>query len=124
VLDRELRIPEDFNVFNEEAQTLVLSSKDHASEGRPGVSYQQADLSKDPVIAICEALYKNNIQSVLIEGGATILKAFIDADIWDEARIFIGPGSFGSGLKAPILKGTEKCRLEIGKDLLKILRND
>ena len=124
VLDRELRIPEDFNVFNEEAQTLVLSSKDHASEERPGVSYQQADLSKDPVIAICEALYKNNIQSVLIEGGATILKAFIDADIWDEARIFIGPGSFGSGLKAPILKGTEKCRLEIGKDLLKILRND
>jgi diaminohydroxyphosphoribosylaminopyrimidine deaminase/5-amino-6-(5-phosphoribosylamino)uracil reductase len=124
VLDRELRIPEDFNIFSEEAQTLVLTSKDHTSKERPGVSYQQADLTKDPVMAICDALYKNNIQSVLIEGGATILKAFIDADIWDEARIFIGPSSFGSGLKAPILKGTEKCRREIGKDLLKILRND
>lgn len=32
-------------------------------------------------------LYKQNITSVLVEGGASVLQSFIDADLWDAARI-------------------------------------
>ncbi len=46
-------------------------------------------------------LYARNIQSVLVEGGPTLLKTLIDSNLWDEARVFIGPGWLGSGIKAP-----------------------
>ena len=46
-------------------------------------------------------LYARDIQSVLIEGGPTLLKTLIDSNLWDEARVFIGPGWLGDGIKAP-----------------------
>jgi len=35
-------------------------------------------------------LYLQDIQSVIIEGGAHTLQSFIEAGLWDEARIFTG----------------------------------
>ena len=33
------------------------------------------------------SLFEMNIQSVLVEGGTMLLQSFIDAGLWDEARI-------------------------------------
>jgi diaminohydroxyphosphoribosylaminopyrimidine deaminase/5-amino-6-(5-phosphoribosylamino)uracil reductase len=33
-------------------------------------------------------LYDHQIQSVIIEGGRQTLQTFIDANLWDEARVF------------------------------------
>jgi diaminohydroxyphosphoribosylaminopyrimidine deaminase / 5-amino-6-(5-phosphoribosylamino)uracil reductase len=46
-------------------------------------------------------LYQREIQSLLIEGGPTLFKSLIEAGLWDEARVFIGPAWFGKGVKAP-----------------------
>ena len=35
-----------------------------------------------------QVLYKHQIQSVIIEGGAYTLNQFIEHDIWDEAWVF------------------------------------
>jgi hypothetical protein len=51
-------------------------------------------------------LYLQDIQSVIIEGGAHTLKAFIDAGLWDEARIFTGASVLSDGIKAPVVSGT------------------
>ncbi len=45
-------------------------------------------------------LYARDIQSVLVEGGPTLLKTLIDSNLWDEARVFTGRGWLGSGIKA------------------------
>jgi diaminohydroxyphosphoribosylaminopyrimidine deaminase/5-amino-6-(5-phosphoribosylamino)uracil reductase len=37
-----------------------------------------------------DALYDHQIQSVIIEGGRQTLQTFIDANLWDEARVFRG----------------------------------
>jgi diaminohydroxyphosphoribosylaminopyrimidine deaminase/5-amino-6-(5-phosphoribosylamino)uracil reductase len=50
-------------------------------------------------------LYKRNILSVMVEGGAQTLQNFIDAGYWDEARVFVSSHSFGTGIRAPGLKG-------------------
>jgi diaminohydroxyphosphoribosylaminopyrimidine deaminase/5-amino-6-(5-phosphoribosylamino)uracil reductase len=44
--------------------------------------------------------------SVLVEGGAGILSAFLAAGLWDEARVFTGTEHFGAGLAAPTLPAT------------------
>jgi len=54
---------------------------------------------------ICEYLFRENIQSLFIEGGAEVLNHFISTGLWDEARIFIGKRNFKEGVKAPHLPG-------------------
>ena len=75
---------------------------------------------------ILHELYKNGLQSVIIEGGTATIQAFIDAQLWDEAYQFMGTEVlFYQGLKAPVLKGNYhiKERKTIKKDVLKIYRN-
>jgi len=53
---------------------------------------------------ILHQLYDKKLQSVIIEGGAKTLQHFIDADLWDEARIFVTKTKMKSGLKGPKIK--------------------
>jgi diaminohydroxyphosphoribosylaminopyrimidine deaminase/5-amino-6-(5-phosphoribosylamino)uracil reductase len=51
-----------------------------------------------------DALYKRNITSVLVEGGSATLQSFIDAGLWDEARIITNQQLFlRNGVEAPTL---------------------
>ena len=50
---------------------------------------------------ICDDLFKNNIISVIVEGGPKTLNYFLMENLWDEARIFIGEKEFSNGIKAP-----------------------
>jgi diaminohydroxyphosphoribosylaminopyrimidine deaminase/5-amino-6-(5-phosphoribosylamino)uracil reductase len=43
------------------------------------------------------------LTSVLVEGGASVLYAFLELGRWDEARIITGDRSLGGGTPAPIL---------------------
>ena len=45
-------------------------------------------------------MYFQNIQSVLIEGGAQLHQSFIDADLWDEIHIEESPQSILKGVSA------------------------
>ena len=50
-----------------------------------------------------DRMYQLNIQSVIVEGGRKTLAKFLEADLWDEARILVGNQMWGKGLKAPKL---------------------
>ena len=52
------------------------------------------------------------IQSVIIEGGSATLQQFIDAEAWDEARVFKGTTSFNNGIHAPKLKRVKTLKTE------------
>jgi len=68
-------------------------------------------MSKEPIIYSCELhealadLYSRGITSLLVEGGTAVLQSFIDANIWDAARIERAPFSLGDcgAAKAPTL---------------------
>ena len=107
VLDSRNSISADFKVMDGAAPTLKL---DHSSID---------------VAEILHELYKNGLQSVVIEGGTTTIQAFIDAQQWDEAYQFMGTEVlFYQGLKAPVFKGNYciKERKSIKNDVLKIYR--
>ncbi len=111
VLDRESKLNSDFNVFNDEAETIRITN-------------EQIDFNKPIAIQIADILYKNNINSIIIEGGAKTLQTFIDEDLWDEARVFTGDVEFKTGIKAPKLKGKLISESRIKNDLLKIYAKD
>jgi len=65
--------------------------------------FETLDFNQNIVPQLLQRLYEHRLQSVIIEGGTTTIQHFIDSNMWDEARIFIGAVSFHSGTKAPIL---------------------
>ena len=73
---------------------------------------------------ILKELYKQKIQSVIIEGGTTTLQSFIEENLWDEARIFTTDIKLENGVKSPIIKGGNLSEIQIDTDLLKIIDND
>lgn len=122
VLDRNLRIPENYHLFDKHIKTIVLTEKKNGV-GDENLIFEQIDFSNDLVQQICTVLFKYNIQSVIIEGGSQTLQTFIDTNLWDEARIFIGDVTFNTGVNAPVIDGEEIVSQTIQSDTLKILKN-
>ncbi|MDE5568488.1 MAG: bifunctional diaminohydroxyphosphoribosylaminopyrimidine deaminase/5-amino-6-(5-phosphoribosylamino)uracil reductase RibD [Muribaculaceae bacterium] len=79
--------------------------------GRIGDNYRVLD--RDPIIIDCHEgvadvlaqLYRKGISSVLVEGGAQVLRSFIDAGLWDFARVETSSVSFASNgrVTAPVI---------------------
>jgi diaminohydroxyphosphoribosylaminopyrimidine deaminase/5-amino-6-(5-phosphoribosylamino)uracil reductase len=67
-----------------------------------------------------EVLNELDILSVIVEGGSKLIHSFIDADLWDEARVLTGITDFGTGLKAPQLPIVPVDERHFGRDLLKL----
>lgn len=124
ILDRTLKINPDYHVLDGSIPTLVITNKQDASKQKEGVHYTFMDYSKNSAQEICKILHKNNITSILIEGGTQTLQTFIDSYLWDEARVFKGITSFEKGVKAPIFSGRLIASKNIVADNLKIFRND
>ncbi len=103
VLDRKLRLPQSLHLFDKTIKTIVLN--DSLQKEEEQVQFYKMTEREFLAASICEACYKLNIQSVLIEGGAQLLQAFIDAGLWDEARIISNQKLYiGQGLPAPHLQ--------------------
>lgn len=124
VLDKDLKIPFDHYVLDTKQRTIVFTNKTEALNKQNGVEYVQLDSTKEIAQNICHQLYTLDIQSVLIEGGAQTLQTFIDAGLWDEARIFTGASVFKRGVKAPHIGGTSEASKKLEQDQLILLKND
>lgn len=97
VVDDRGNLPKGVAVFDEQAETLVIPSQDPKEIGR--------------------MLYEKGIQSVIIEGGAKTLQRFIDARIWDEARVFKGKTTFKEGTKAPVFPKNQENYTFLSQDI-------
>lgn len=65
------------------------------------------------ILQTLKALRKEGATSVMVEGGPTLLKSFIDQGIFDEIRVEICPIELWKGLEAPELpKGLTLCSAE------------
>lgn len=122
VLDRSLRIPQDYSLFDKTIKTIVITEQEKHSQ--ENLVFETIDFSKNIVLQICDVLYKYELQSVIIEGGKQTLQTFIDHNLWDEARVFKGNVSFQQGIEAPTLQGNLQTTQTILDNSLDIYTND
>jgi diaminohydroxyphosphoribosylaminopyrimidine deaminase/5-amino-6-(5-phosphoribosylamino)uracil reductase len=118
VIDRFLKLNEKIHLFDRTQKTLCYNVLKH--EEHSNLTLMRID-EENFLLHLLRDLYKRKIQSVIVEGGAQTLKAFIDAGWWDEARIFISPHTFGEGIEAPKLAGAINSLEKIKNDWLKIV---
>ncbi|WP_395064257.1 bifunctional diaminohydroxyphosphoribosylaminopyrimidine deaminase/5-amino-6-(5-phosphoribosylamino)uracil reductase RibD [Flavobacterium sp.] len=110
VLDQNNKIPKESHIFDNQARTLSIL--------KDNINFNNTIAAQ-----IAKYLYNNDVQSVIVEGGRKTLQTFIDADFWDEARIFKGPISFNEGVKAPNIKIRNTQKQQILTDELILFFN-
>ncbi len=99
VIDSQLQLSKDDNIFSKDAPTLVFNRL--KNDKIDGVEWIK--ISETSTKHILDELFKRNIQSVLVEGGSRTLQYFIIDNVWDEARVIVGDVKFGDGIKAPVM---------------------
>jgi len=121
ILDENLDLPHRLHVFDNSVPTIIFNSKLEESKGN--TIFKKINFKENVIKLILDYLYSINIQSVIVEGGRELLQSFIDAGIWDEARILTGNKSFNKGLPAPIINGNIVSFETINKDTVTIMSN-
>ena len=120
IIDKNLKLSSDLNLFNSEAKTIIFNTIKSEQAGTN--QFVQIDFNY-LIKNILKELHKQNIQSVKIEGGRITLQSFINANIWDEARIFTANKLLSQGLNTPIIEGKIILEEKIGTDTLEIIIN-
>ena len=119
IVDPNLKAPKDALVFIDGSKTIVFNLLEEKETGE--VRYiKLADMSPESIL---EALYLQNINSALIEGGASTLNHFIESGLWDEALVITGKAQFKTGLRAPVISKTPAKTFQFGIDTLNYFRN-
>ncbi|MGZ3778368.1 MAG: bifunctional diaminohydroxyphosphoribosylaminopyrimidine deaminase/5-amino-6-(5-phosphoribosylamino)uracil reductase RibD [Mucilaginibacter sp.] len=119
VIDRKLELPQHLNIYDQCVETLVFNEVKTDIEGK--IKYiALEDFDRFVPQYILFQLYLQDMQSVVIEGGAYTLNSFIEANLWDEARVFTGKAILGQGINAPDITGMAAESLIIGEDQLQI----
>ncbi|HEX2266899.1 MAG TPA: GTP cyclohydrolase II RibA [Actinomycetota bacterium] len=107
VLDSTLRIPDEANVLDQTAGTIILTT-DRASDIRierlleRGVAVRVIESGPHGVDlpAALRVLRDEGIESLLVEGGSRILTSFLAARVVDRVVVAIAPSILGSGTEA------------------------
>lgn len=113
VIDKNGTLPADLKMFDGVLPTIVYTACE--KEGKFGKNIEQVvlDFSAPLLPRILEHLHSLKINSLLVEGGATVLQSFLDAGLWDEARVEVNPAlELGDGVVAPSVPVDVSCVTE------------
>lgn len=73
-------------------------------------------MDEPDVPTLLTELYRRKIQSLIVEGGAQVLDAFLTSGLYDEVVVFLGATAFGNGLPAPAIPSSDSVLCTIVKD--------
>ena len=121
-IDRKLEIPKDKNFFDHSVPTIIYNEKTDVQT--ENLYYVRLDFNKNLIHQIMSHLCGMEIQSLIIEGGAYTLKSFIDAGLWDEARVFEGDQIFKEGIKSPVLATSSCAKQKVVNDVMYLYKNN
>lgn len=101
ILDLHSKLHNGYKVFDQQAETIVITKNKNHFHNNKIVVDDGCTLSEMLML-----LYQEKcIGSILVEGGQAVHQSFIDAGLWQEARIIKSSENWRSGLPAPVLEG-------------------
>jgi diaminohydroxyphosphoribosylaminopyrimidine deaminase/5-amino-6-(5-phosphoribosylamino)uracil reductase len=119
VIDRKRILPKHAYLLNDGRSTIVFNEQVSGKEG--ATQYIQLPKEQNWIQDILRFSHQQQIQSILVEGGASLLQSFLDSGCWDEIRVIKSTKaidlSTSDGVKAPSLNGDVPYSIEsIGAD--------
>ena len=104
VIDKNGTLPADLKIFDGTLPAVVYTACEKEDKVGKNIEQVVLDFNEPLLPQILAHLNGRRVDSLLVEGGATLLQSFIKASLWDEARVEINPGlELGNGVVAPSL---------------------
>lgn len=119
VLDRKGKIDLSCRIYDGKVKTLVFTEEKKTAIDQ--CIFENVIFDNRLVFQMMEILHQHEIQSVIVEGGRQTIQSFVEADLWDEARIFKTELILKEGTKAPEIKGNLLSKKSILNDELLIV---
>jgi len=123
ILDRNLRLSEKLNVYDDSVKTWIVTEKEFVKTTYDNTSFINLKFDNQLISNLLKKLHDANISSLMVEGGAELINTFIAHNLWDEARVFIADQFLNHGLKAPTLPKSSATEYKIGTDQLFLFKN-
>lgn len=108
VIDRKGILKDSLCLFDKTTKTTLFTDVFRDFGDTEMIEQVRLGFDHDISLQLCHWLYEHKVQRLLVEGGATTLQHFIDAELWDEAFVETAPLQLYSGVKAPILRNHRK----------------
>lgn len=122
IISRSGDIDPQAKIFSSTAEVVLFTRNPRVSF--PGVKVIVMNDGQETVATVLDTLCDMEIQSLFVEGGSQIIKAFVASGKWDEARRFTGKENFGAGITDPFpdmepteLHHYESSILEVGYNI-------
>jgi len=123
LIDKNLEVPETSKLFSITNSDLIIFNA-VKTDWKAHLKYIELE-NFDFYLPqnILYQLFLMDVQSLIIEGGAKTLQQFIDANLWDEARVITGDVVWDDGIPSPKLPVASKETLKVGSNVLNIYIN-
>lgn len=121
ILSASGNLPNDLKLLQAGNATWVFNREQAQKNGDTEWIKVEGEL----IGGMLDVLFERQIQSVFVEGGYRLLQSFIDAGLWDEARVITNTEMIaGAGLQAPSLHGQVRLQTRVmGADEVTIYKN-
>jgi len=136
LIDKRLKVPPTYNIYNNEAKTIVITSKLASQENLKRLSEKEnveivfLDLDENEkfkIDDILKTLYEREMVHLLVEGGRGVIADFIKERKFDKISIFTAPLLIGDdGISWLGYLGIEKIQdsLKLKVEDFKVLDKD
>lgn len=85
VVDNKLTIPSSHYLLSDGRPTVIINESKEEVQGK--LIYVLKQKEKSVVDVVLDYMYRNNLNSLMVEGGQRLQNSFIEAGAWDEACI-------------------------------------
>lgn len=128
LIDRNLKVPNTWNLFDGQSSTLVFTSQNVAHKAlapatEKRTEFIRVDKLKPFLKTMMSILYERNIHSLLVEGGSTTHGSLLEENLWDELIVETAPVRLSEGVKASDIKNNPNVQ-KIKRETVKTSEED
>jgi len=120
ILDTNLSLPSNLNIYSDEFSTITITQLAEQIENKKELLVVSDVRDLDGIL---DLLYQKGIYSIIVEGGAQVLKSFIDLNLWHEARVIKTKSILEGGISSPNVEGILIDRRQVGDDEILFIQN-
>ncbi|MFN4006046.1 MAG: bifunctional diaminohydroxyphosphoribosylaminopyrimidine deaminase/5-amino-6-(5-phosphoribosylamino)uracil reductase RibD [Chitinophagaceae bacterium] len=122
LIDRYGKVPATHHLLQStSAPTWVFTVRENYNTSDQ-ISVIKINEQENTIQQVLQYAYDNEVQSILVEGGAVLLQAFIEAQLWDEAYVITNTAMYlQQGVKAPKLQGKTSIVHQFENDCITLI---
>ena len=119
VIDKDNSIPLSHEMMSDGEPTVVFNNTRREDTTEATIQVTTPDIDKLP--SIMQYCHSKGYMHLVIEGGASLIKAAVKSDLWDKAIVITTCKVLGSGVKAPLISGKMIDSRYVGTDKISVI---